>query len=103
MAERGSRLELRPSNPCQLQASNNRLKLVHMFEGAKLIGAGCATIALAGAGAGIGIVFGSLINSVARNPSLTKQLFGYAILGFALTEAIALFALMMAFLILFVF
>lgn len=87
----------------QLQASNNRLKLVHMFEGAKLIGAGCATIALAGAGAGIGIVFGSLINSVARNPSLTKQLFGYAILGFALTEAIALFALMMAFLILFVF
>ena len=57
----------------------------------------------AGAGAGIGIVFGSLINSVARNPSLTKQLFGYAILGFALTEAIALFALMMAFLILFVF
>ena len=28
-----------------------------MFEGAKLIGAGCATIALAGAGAGIGIVF----------------------------------------------
>ena len=55
------------------------------------------------AGAGIGIVFGSLINSVARNPSLTKQLFGYAILGFALTEAIALFALMMSFLILFVF
>ena len=74
-----------------------------MLDGAKLIGANCATIALAGAGAGIGIVFGSLINSVARNPSLTKQLFGYAILGFALTEAIALFALMMAFLILFVF
>lgn len=40
---------------------------------------------------------------IARNPSLAKQLFGYAILGFALTEAIALFALMMAFLILFVF
>jgi F-type H+-transporting ATPase subunit c len=74
-----------------------------MTEGAKLIGAGCATIALAGAGAGIGIVFGSFISSVARNPSLTKVLFGYAILGFALTEAIALFALMMAFLILFVF
>lgn len=81
----------------------NLLKFGIMLDGAKLIGAGCATIALAGAGAGIGIVFGSLINSVARNPSLTKQLFGYAILGFALTEAIALFALMMAFLILFVF
>ncbi len=80
-----------------------RHSIEYMVDGAKLIGAGCATIALAGAGAGIGIVFGSLINSVARNPSLTKQLFGYAILGFALTEAIALFALMMAFLILFVF
>ena len=60
------------------------------MDGTKLIEAGCATIALAGAGAGI--VFSSLINSVARNTSLTKQLFGYAILGFALTEAIALFA-----------
>ena len=74
-----------------------------MSEGAKLIGAGIATLALAGAGVGIGNVFGSLINAVARNPSMTKVLFGYAILGFALTEAIALFALMMAFLILFVF
>jgi len=68
---------------------------------AKLIGAGCATIALAGCGAGIGIVFGSLITAVARNPSLTKQLFSYSILGFALTEAIALFTLMVVFLILF--
>ena len=74
-----------------------------MLEGAKLIGAGAATIALAGAAVGIGNVFSSLINAVARNPSLAKQLFGYAILGFALTEAIALFALMMGFLILFVF
>ena len=55
----------------------------------------------AGVGAGIGIVFGSLIHSVSRNPSLSKQLFGYAILGFALSEAMALFALLVAFLILF--
>ena len=74
-----------------------------MLQSAKQIGAGLATIGLAGVGAGIGIVFGSFISSVARNPALTKTLFGYAILGFALTEAIALFALMMAFLILFVF
>ena len=74
-----------------------------MLEGAKLIGAGAATIASAGAAVGIGNVFSSLIHGVARNPSLAKQSFGYAILGFALTEAIALFALMMAFLISFVF
>lgn len=69
----------------------------------KLIAAGLATISLAGAGVGIGTVFGSLISSVARSPALLKQLFIYAILGFALTEAIALFGLMMAFLILFAF
>ena len=63
------------------------------------MGAGAATIASAGAAVGIGNVFSSLIHSVARNPSLAKQSFGYAILGFALTEAIASFAPMMAFLI----
>lgn len=73
------------------------------MEGAKLIGAGAATIGLAGAGVGIGTVFGSLIVGVSRNPSLEQTLFRLAILGFALTEAIALFALMMAFLLLFVF
>ncbi|CAN6924162.1 unnamed protein product [Brassica oleracea] len=72
-----------------------------MLEGAKSIGVGAATIASAGDAIGIGNVFSSLIHSVARNPSLAKQSFGYAILGFALTEAIALFAPMMAFLILF--
>ncbi len=72
-------------------------------EAAKLIGSGLATISLAGAGTGIGIVFSSLIFSIARNPSLSRQLFIYTILGFALTEAIALFGLMMSFLILFGF
>jgi F-type H+-transporting ATPase subunit c len=74
-----------------------------LLQASKLIGAGLSTIALAGVGTGIGTVFSALITSVARNPHLMKQLFGYAILGFALTEAIALFALMMAFLILFTF
>ena len=71
--------------------------------GFKLLGAGLATISLAGAGVGIGSVFSALILAVSRNPGLEKQLFAYAILGFALTEAIALFGLMMAFLILFGF
>ena len=43
------------------------------------------------------------MQAVARNPFMLKQLFIYAILGFALSEAIALFGLMMAFLILFAF
>jgi len=72
-----------------------------LIKSSKLIGAGLATIGLAGAGVGIGIVFGSLVNAHARNPHLKKDLFGYTLLGFALTEAIALFALMMAFIILY--
>ncbi|KAL9297711.1 hypothetical protein ACSQ67_023607 [Phaseolus vulgaris] len=52
-----------------------------MLEGAKSMGAGAATIASTGAAVGIGNVFSSLIHYVARNPSLAKQLFGYAILG----------------------
>lgn len=70
---------------------------------AKLVGAGLATISLAGSGVGIGVVFGSLLVSLSRNPALDKQLFAYAILGFALTEAIALFGLMITFIILFGF
>merc|ERR1711879_1017653 len=54
-----------------------------------------------GAGAGIVTVFGSLIIGYARNPSLKQQLFSCAILGFALSEAMGLFCLMVAFLILF--
>ena len=72
-----------------------------LLQAAKFVGAGLATIGLAGAGVGIGTVFGALVSGVSRNPSLKDELFKLAILGFALTEAIALFSLMMAFLILF--
>jgi F0F1-type ATP synthase membrane subunit c/vacuolar-type H+-ATPase subunit K len=69
---------------------------------AQKIGAGLATIGLAGAGIGVGIIFASLVFSISRNPRNTAELYRAAIFGFALTEAIALFALMIAFLILFV-
>jgi F-type H+-transporting ATPase subunit c len=68
---------------------------------AKIIAGGLATIAITGAGVGIGIVFGSLVLGTSMNPNVSTQLFSYAILGFALTESIALFGLMMAFLLLY--
>lgn len=74
-----------------------------MIKSFKFVGAGLATVSLAGSGAGIGSLFGSLLRAIAANPDATESLFSYAILGFALTEAIALFGLMMAFLILFGF
>ena len=67
----------------------------------KLIGAGMAASGMGGAGMGIGIVFGCLVIGTSRNPSIKDQLFSYTILGFALTEAIALFSLMISFIILY--
>ena len=71
------------------------------LQAAKMIGAGLAVIGLFGVGSGIGAIFSSLIESVARNPAARPQVFGLAILGFALVEAVALYALLIAFLILF--
>ena len=70
-------------------------------EAAKMIGAGLAVIALAGVGVGIGNIFSALVTSIARNPAARGEVLGIGILGFALTEAIALFALVVALLLLF--
>ena len=72
-----------------------------MIQGIKFIGSGLATISILGSGVGIGIIFNALILAYSRTPEHVKQLFTYAILGFALVEAIALFGLIIAFLILF--
>jgi F-type H+-transporting ATPase subunit c len=72
-----------------------------LINSSKIVAAGLATISLIGAGVGIGNVFGSFLVATSRNPLLLKTLFTYTILGFALVEAIALFGLMMAFLLLF--
>ena len=73
----------------------------NMLAAAKYIGAGLVCSGLIGAGAGIGLIFSSLIASTARNPQIKGQLFIYAILGFALAEATGLFSLMIAFLLLY--
>ena len=72
-------------------------------EAAKLIGAGLATIALSGVGIGIGNIFGSYLQGALRNPAAAPKLFGNLLLGFALTEAVALYALVVALLLLFAF
>ena len=74
---------------------------MNFITGCKYIGAGLATVGLVGAGVGIGVIFGAFLTAYSRNPQLKEELFRYAVLAFALTEAIALFALMMAFLILY--
>ena len=46
-----------------------------------------------GAGVGIGNIFGSMIQSVARQPELRGELTGIQWLGFALTEAVVFYGL----------
>jgi F-type H+-transporting ATPase subunit c len=72
-------------------------------EAAKLIGAGLAVIPLLGVGIGLGTLFAALISAIGRNPAARGEVFPVGLLAFALTEAVALFALVIALLILFVF
>jgi F-type H+-transporting ATPase subunit c len=69
---------------------------------AKMIGAGLSVIALAGVGVGIGNIFATLVSSLARNPSARGEVLTLGWIGFALTEAVALYALVIAFIILFI-
>ncbi len=79
----------------------NNIFFITVTTSAKYIGAGLATIGVVGAGAGIGIVFAGLLLGLSRNPAKEAKLMQLALLGFALTEAMGLLALMMSFLILY--
>ena len=69
---------------------------------AKYIGAGLATMGLIGAGVGLGVLFGQYLSGAMRNPSAAPGAQPMLFLGMALTEALGIFALVMAFIILFV-
>lgn len=71
------------------------------LEAARFFAAGIAVFALFGVALALGNIFSTWLSSIARNPDVHDKLFTVGILGFALTEAIALFALLIAFLILF--
>ena len=67
-------------------------------EAAKLIGAGLASIALAG----VGHIFGNYLAGALRNPAAAPGQFPNLLLGFALAEATGLFGLVVALILLFV-
>ena len=68
---------------------------------AKLIGAGLAAIGTGAAAIGVGNLFGQFLQGALRNPSAADGQFGRLIFGFAVTEALGIFALLIAFLLLF--
>lgn len=69
--------------------------------GLKIVGAGLAAIGMIGAGVGVGSVWASYIAALARNPASKEDIGATVWIGFATTEAIALFALIIALLAMF--
>src|SRR5262245_52759156 len=70
-------------------------------QAAKMIGAGIACIGMGGAGVGVGTIFGHYLAAALRNPSAAQGQFGNLIFGFAVTEALGIFSLLIALLLLF--
>jgi F-type H+-transporting ATPase subunit c len=68
----------------------------------KLIGAGIACIGMGGAGVGVGVIFGNYLSGALRNPAAAASQYTNLIFGFALTEALGIFSLLIALLLLFV-
>ena len=58
---------------------------------------------LGGVGVGIGNIFSSMIASGARNPAAIANVQIFMWIGFALVEAVALYALLISLLLMFVF
>lgn len=67
----------------------------------KYIGVGLMAIAMFGTAMGIANIFSALLNAMARNPGASDQLQRSALIGAGLTEAMGLFAFVIAMLLIF--
>lgn len=75
----------------------------NIADAAKLIGAGLAMIGAIGAGLGVGMATFGGVQGIARNPDAAANIQTNMILGIVFTEAIAIYCLVVAMLVLFVF
>ncbi len=71
-------------------------------EAAKMIGAGLASLPLAGAAIGLGIIFGNFLSGAFRNPSAAAANQQTLLLAFALTEFTGLLGFVIAMILIFV-
>lgn len=71
------------------------------LEAAKLIAAALALFPIFGVALGLGNIFASYNEAVGRNPTATEILDKKYFLSFALTEALAIFSLLISLIILF--
>ena len=68
---------------------------------AKLIGAGLAAMGAGFAAIGVGLIFGMFLQGALRNPAAADKMGARLIFGFAVTEALGIFSLLIALLLLF--
>jgi ATP synthase F0 subunit c len=69
-------------------------------EAAKFIGAGLALLCIAGVGLGLGNIFANYISATARNPAAEPKFKTMTFIGMGLVEALGIFAVVIAFLML---
>ncbi len=70
-------------------------------QGMKLLGAGMAMLGAIGAGVGVGIAASGGVQAMGRNPDATPTIQTNMILGMAFAEAVAIYALAVALIIIF--
>ncbi|MBV8567444.1 MAG: F0F1 ATP synthase subunit C [Methylobacteriaceae bacterium] len=68
---------------------------------AKFIGGGLAAIGTGAAAIGVGNLFGQFLSGALRNPSAAQGQFANLLFGFAVTEALGIFAFVVALLLIF--
>lgn len=67
----------------------------------KYIGVGLLSIGMAGAAVAIGNIFAAFFGAIARNPSASAKIEKYIYIAVGLAEAMGIFAVLLAFLVLF--
>ncbi|MFN7094530.1 MAG: F0F1 ATP synthase subunit C [Burkholderiales bacterium] len=67
----------------------------------KFIAIGLMSLGMLGAAISVGNIFSAALNSIARNPSAEEKLSKYAFIGAGMAEAMGLFALVIAFMLIF--
>lgn len=67
----------------------------------KYIAVGLMALGMLGAALAVGNVFSTLINAIARNPSVENKVSKYAFIGAGMAEAMGLFALVIALILVF--
>jgi ATP synthase F0 subunit c len=77
---------------------NDPVAFVHAM---RFLGAGIAMLGAIGAGAGVGIAASGGVQAIGRNPDATSLIQTNMILGMAFSEAVAIYALAVALIIIF--